>query len=264
MTAASLAGRHDSAGLIQPWVDHPGRAALLTDFDGTLAPIVDRPDEARPLPGVAALLERLADQGVLVAVISGRPVQYLLDHLGAPAGVALTGLYGLEQAVDGRVAALPEAEGWRDAVDAVASEAERDAPDGILVERKGLAVGIHWRTAPHLARWGEEFVAAQAAARGLQAHDGKLSAELRPPVRADKGTVVESLVSGRDAVCFCGDDRGDLPAFAALERLRAGGTTTLAVAAASPEMPAELGAAADLVVDGPDGVVELLRRMAGE
>ncbi|HSS11457.1 MAG TPA: hypothetical protein VLL25_16350, partial [Acidimicrobiales bacterium] len=86
--------------------------------------------------------------------------------------------------------------------------------------------------------------------------------ELRPPVEADKGTVVEELASGLDAVCFIGDDRGDLPAFAALARLAAEGRDTLAIAVNSDEAPTELLAAADVVVDGPSGVLDLLEALA--
>ena len=80
-----------------------------------------------------------------------------------------------------------------------------------------------------------------------------MSWELRPPVPTDKGTVVAGLAAGLRAVCFVGDDTGDLPAFGVLGQLRAGGVDTLAVAVGGPETPPEVLAAADLVVDGPAG-----------
>jgi trehalose 6-phosphate phosphatase len=89
-----------------------------------------------------------------------------------------------------------------------------------------------------------------------------MSVELHPPVAADKGTAIQSLVTGVEAVCFVGDDRGDLPAFDALDRLEARGMDVVRVAVASTEVPGDLIERADLVVDGPSGVLDLLRQLA--
>jgi trehalose 6-phosphate phosphatase len=243
----------------------PGTSGVFVDFDGTLAAIVEAPDQARPRPGAAALLARLAARYARVAVISGRPVTYLAEHLGDAGDTELIGLYGLQRmTVTG---AEPDVEAdaaaWRAVVDTVASEAEAVAPKGLAVERKGLAVTFHFRQAPHLASWAADFASDRAAASGLAAHPGKMSWELRPPVPTDKGTVIAELATGLTAVCFVGDDTGDLPAFAALGRLRTEGIDTLAVAVAGPETPGELLALADLTVDGPAGVLDLLETLAG-
>jgi len=235
---------------------------VLTDFDGTLSPIVDDPDAARPLAGVTDTLSELAGRCRLVAVVSGRPVAYLLDRLAGASGVVLCGLYGLEKVTDGAVDVLPEAERWRSIIDQVASAAEATAPAGVYVERKGLALVLHFRNAPDHAGWVDEWTAQQAAATGLVAHPAKMAVELLPPVQADKGTVVSSLAAGLDAVCFLGDDRGDLPAFDALARLAVAGVQTMAVAVRSPETPPELLERADLVVDGPEGALALLTQLA--
>ena len=109
----------------------------------------------------------------------------------------------------------------------------------------------------------ERFAARQAAERAVVAHPGKMSVELRPPVATDKGTVVAELSAGLRAVCFIGDDVGDLPAFAALARLHSGGgMSTLAVAVAADETPRQLLDAADLVVAGPVGVARLLDELS--
>jgi trehalose 6-phosphate phosphatase len=238
---------------------------VLTDFDGTLAPIVDDPVAARPLPGAVAVLRRLVGRLGLVAVVSGRPVGFLTDHLGDVDGLVLSGLYGLERAVVGGTGptTLPEASGWEGVVAGVVARAEAAAPPGVYVERKGLAVGLHARRAPERSGWIEEFAAAQAAATGLEAHAGKLAVELRPPLRVDKGTVVRDLVPGLTAVAYLGDDLGDLPAFAALAALRAAGVVTRSVAVDGPEAPAAVLATADESVDGPPGVLTLLDRLAG-
>lgn len=231
---------------------------MVTDFDGTLAPIVADPGQAAPLAGSAGRLERLAARYGRVAVVSGRPVHYLLDHLGAVRGVELVGLYGLERARDGKVVALDAAARWRPAVAAAAAAARAAAPPGVRVEDKGLALTLHVRGAEHLAGWLQSFAAEESGRSGLQVHPAKRSLELRPPLDVDKGTVVATLAEGLRALCYAGDDAGDLPAFDRLASLRRTGLATLAVAAASSEAPPDLLAAADLVVDGPDGVAAVL------
>jgi trehalose 6-phosphate phosphatase len=240
-------------------------SGIFLDFDGTLAPIVAVPDEARPWPGVASTLGRLALRYRRVAVISGRPLAYLAEHLAEGAGVVeLVGLYGLERQ-PGRgspVIAGIAARRWQGTVDAVAAAAQAAAPPGLRVEPKGLAVTLHFRQAPELEGWTANFAAGQAAASGLIAHAGKQSWELRPPGPTDKGTVVEELASGLRAVCFVGDDLGDLPAFTALARLRVAGVDTLSVAVGGAETPAEVLAAGEVVVAGPAGVLALLEALA--
>lgn len=233
---------------------------MLLDFDGTLSPIVEDFEAARPFPGTEDRLALLARRYARVVVISGRPVAYLQRHLG-PSGVALVGLYGLERVGPGS-GAVESAEPWRAAIAAAADAAEAAAPDGVVVERKGLAATIHFRAVPEQAPWAATYAAGQAAERGLVVHPGKMSVELRPPVSTDKGTVVDELASGLSAVLFMGDDVGDLPAFGALARLRERGTRTLGVAVVSAETPTELIAAADLSVAGPEGAAEVLDALA--
>lgn len=227
------------------------------------------PDQARPLAGTVSVLARLAARYRRVAVISGRPASYLATQLlPAAGGTELIGLYGLERvrvepsepvpSID----VAPAARRWQAAIDAAAHAAESDAPAGLVVERKGLAVTLHFRTSPARAGWAEQFARQRAAESGLVAHPGKMSWELRPPVPTDKGTVVADLASGLAAVAFIGDDTGDLPAFAELRRLRGRGVATAAVAAGGPETPAGLVEAADLVVAGPAGVLGLLEWLA--
>jgi trehalose 6-phosphate phosphatase len=202
-----------------------------------------------------------------VAVVSGRPVAFLLEHLAEAAGSArLVGLYGLERTTPGGrdVIVDPAASHWQATVDAAAAAADSAAPDGLRVERKGLSVTLHFRRAPHLADWAATFAAEQQATTRLVAQSGKQSWELRPPVPTDKGTVLAELAAGLQAVCFVGDDTGDVPAFTVLGQLRAQGVDTLAVAVGGPETPPEVLAAADVVVAGPAGVLDLLDALAQE
>lgn len=243
----------------------PSRAALVVDFDGTLAPIVDHPDEARALPAALEVLAALVLELALVGVVSGRAVDFLRDRIGIE-GVLLVGQYGLEWLDGDEVRCDARAEPFVDDVEAVAAEAEARWPR-LVVERKGrLAVALHWRTVPDAAPGGGE-VQALADRHGLDVLPGRMVVELRPPVPVDKGAAVESLLvdAGVNAAAFAGDDRGDLSAFDALDRLVADSRLAAAVRVAvrSEEAPPELLARADLVVDGPAGLASLLGTLIG-
>ena len=253
------------ADLLAPFAGNPGGAGIISDFDGTLSQIVLDAPSARPLDGVPEVLVALGRRYRRVGVVSGRPASFLLDRLCVdgrpPDGLSISGLYGLERAEGVEVHVHPAALHWVDAVEAVACAADVEAPSGVWVERKGLAVTLHVRSAPEQAGWAESFARTHAAVSGLAVHPGRMSFELRPPVEVDKGTVVAEMLDGLHVACFLGDDLGDLPAFDALDRFRAAGGTALKVGVRSREAPAELVARADLLVDGPDGALGLLRRL---
>jgi trehalose 6-phosphate phosphatase len=233
---------------------------LLCDYDGTLAPVVEERDRAVPWPGVAELLAPLAQRFAVVGVVSGRPLTYLRANLGPVPGLLLFGLYGLERSAGGVDRA---ALAWKDIIGEAVAEAELRAPAGVEVENKGLSFTLHVRRRPEMASWAVEFAKAIAAEKGLAVQPGRLSVELLPPLPASKGAVVDELSTGLQAICYIGDDRGDLPAFATLRELRSAGKVTLAVGVASPEQPPELAGAVDLMVDGPAGVLGLLESLAG-
>ena len=245
--------------LLAPLRAAPHRSAVLTDFDGTLAPVVDDPSAARGLSGTVEVLHDLTQRYAVVAVVSGRPASFLLDRLGP--GIRLSGLYGLEEVgVDGAVAVADEALPWAGVVAAVAAQAT--AALGPLVEPKGLSLTLHFRAAPDREDEVRSWAATEAARSGLEVRSAKASVELHPPVAADKGTVVAAATAGLEAACFLGDDVGDLPAFAALERLQAAGLHGVRVAVRTAESPPELLDRADLVVEGPEGALDVLRHLA--
>jgi trehalose 6-phosphate phosphatase len=246
--------------LCAPFVADPASAALLFDVDGTLAPIVTDPAAARPLADAVARLERLAATYRVVGAISGRSVAFLADHLPAP--LALSGLYGLESLVDGRLADHPEADRWRPVVASAAARALADGPPSMVVEPKGLSITVHYRTDPSAEDEVLAWAAAIGAELGLEVRPAKMSVELHPPIDADKGTALEALAAGATAVLYAGDDRGDLPAFDALDRLAAQGVHTARVAVGSAEAPPELLARADLVLPDVASVVRLLDALA--
>jgi trehalose 6-phosphate phosphatase len=235
----------------------PARSAVLTDFDGTLSPIVEDFTAAAPLPGVREVLESLAARYGVVGVISGRPVDYLVDHLGTR--LRLAGLYGLESIVDGKRVTAADAASWRPKIDDAVEAAQ--ARFGALVEHKGLSATVHFRTRPELEHDIRSWATATSERTELVLRSAKASVELHPPVAVDKGTVVEALAEGLDAVCFLGDDVGDLPAFVALETLARRGIDTVKVAVRTAEAPVAILERADVVVDGPVGALGLLRSL---
>jgi len=243
---------------------------VFTDFDGTLAEIVPDPATSVPVAGAVDVLHSLAEHLGVVAVVSGRPVAFLLDRLGRTGPgprVSLFGLYGLERASSrtgpgrGDLRAEPGLGVWRAPVAAAAGEAVALAGPGVRVEDKGLSVTLHWRDAPDRAGETAAVAGELAARHGLVVHRGRMSAELVPPVAVDKGSVVTDLARDLEAACFLGDDLGDLAAFGALDELRASGLGALKIAVASEEAPDELLAAADLVLDGPAAALQLLRAL---
>jgi trehalose 6-phosphate phosphatase len=266
--------RPDVVRVLAPLLEHPATTAVMTDFDGTLAPIVTDPAEARPLDGAVDVLARLAQRFAVVAVVSGRSASFLLDRVGSvdeagarPAGTSsihLVGLYGLEWAGgDRQITVQGDAERWRPVLADAAARLRSVAPPGVEVEDKGLAVTVHWRRALGAADWVLTAVEAEAARGGLRSHPGRMSVELRPPTDADKGSAVRALAAGCSAACYLGDDLGDLPAFAALAELAStDGLFTTAIAATDDESAPEVAEAADVVVPGPLGALAVLRWLA--
>ncbi|MFJ6746677.1 trehalose-phosphatase [Streptomyces sp. NPDC091266] len=273
-TPHTAAGRDGLAALLA----HPERTVVALDFDGTLADIVPDPEQARAHPEAAAALGRLAPRLRAAAVITGRPAAVAV-RLGG-----VTGAPGLEQLV---VLGHYGAERWDAATGAVQAPAPHPGVaaaaaelPGVLEEsgvwhgswtdtaietKGGRAVAVHTRRAadPQAAFDGLRApLTALAERHGLIVEPGRLVLELRPP-GMDKGVALTDWVRETDAttVLYAGDDLGDLAAFAAVDRLRSEGRTGLLVCSGSNEV-AELAARADLVVDGPTGVVALLGALA--
>jgi trehalose 6-phosphate phosphatase len=251
----------------------PGHAVIGLDFDGTLAPIVPDPEQARAHPDAVPALATLAPRVASVAVVTGRPAAVAVEH-GGFAGVpglehlVVLGHYGAERwdARTGTVSAPPPHPG----VAAVRAELPgfldtAGAWKGTWIEEKGRAVAVHTRRAadPQAAFEAlREPLTELAGRHGLIVEPGRMVLELRPP-GMDKGVALLAHVreTGAEAVLYAGDDLGDLPAFAAVDKLRAEGIPGLLVCSGSAEV-AELAERADLVVDGPAGVVQLLRALA--
>jgi trehalose 6-phosphate phosphatase len=244
---------------LAPLAAEPERSAICTDFDGTLSPIVAEAEDARPAPGAVEVLDALSRRFALVAVVSGRPVSFLEAVL--PRGVRLSGLYGLEESVDGQRREVAGASAWRDVVEQAAERAEAAGLPGTSIERKGLSLTLHFRTHPEDEPRIRSWAAAEAVAAGLDVREAKRSVELHPPVATDKGTVIESLAAGLGAVCYLADDLGDLPGYDGLDRLAQRGVHTVRIAVQGPETPPQLTDRADVVVEGTAGAVALLEAL---
>lgn len=250
----------------------PEKALVAIDYDGTLAPIVSRPGDAVPAPGAMAALRRIARRVGTLAIITGRPVEAILELTEAERFTDLDrlfvlGQYGLQRwdAQTGQTVSpepLPGVTALRGAL----AQALLDAPAGTSVEDKRHALVVHVRRTadpdaalaaltPALSRLAQEH--------GLEAAPGKRVLELRPPGH-DKGGALRTLVAQRQArsVLVAGDDLGDLSAFEAVDELRAGGIGGITVCSDSPEVPEVLRSRADLVVGGPAGMVTLLEVLA--
>jgi trehalose 6-phosphate phosphatase len=240
----------------------PEHAGVFADFDGTLSDIVKSPSEATPVSGASALMIELAAIYAKVGVISGRPIAFLQPFFGSD--VVISGLYGLEVLDHGRRIDHPLGGAWREVIDDVAAVSRARGPAGMLVEPKGLSLTLHYRGRPRLEpkvrAWAEQW----AARSGLQCRTARMSYELHPPIPADKGTALLQQAEDLESVCFIGDDDGDLPAYDALDKLKVEGVHTWRVAVHSDEEPTDLIERADLIVDGPAGVVDLLRALRPE
>jgi trehalose 6-phosphate phosphatase len=237
----------DADDLLARLAERPAASAVLLDVDGTLAPIVERPQDAAVPDATRAILARLVSRYRLVACLSGRQSADAAHIVGVD-GVRYVGEHGLELA--------PDAERWADRLAAFADETAWPHEAG-----KRLSLAFHFRAArdEEEARCELEQVAERATAAGLRARWGRKVLEIRPPIDADKGTAVQQLLveTNVEGALYAGDDTTDVDAFRGLDGL----SVAVRIGVSSPEAPAALLAAADLVVEGPEGLVAVLERL---
>jgi trehalose 6-phosphate phosphatase len=257
--------------LLAPLRDDPSHSAILTDVDGTIAPIVLDPGDASVPARTRELLRALAERYALVGCLSGRRALDARRVVGLDQ-LAYSGNHGFELLLPGEDEVRPDpsldghegdAPRFVDGLDR--SELERV---GIRTEDKGAIVGLHWRGAENegAAESLAHEIASEAEWQGLVPHRGRKVLEIRPNVAVNKGIAVAALIPARpvDAALYGGDDRTDVDAFTALRTLRDDGQlkATACIAVASEESPAEVSEVADMTVPGPEGFVTVLETLA--
>lgn len=263
--AASVPGRLPAVprDRLRDVASHRREAGILLDFDGTLSDIAPSPEEARPVQDAAVTLDLLSTTFRVVAVVSGRRASDVAELLGAQ--VRYYGLYGLEDQEG------PISEETPASIERLLPEVERAAAyvPGARVEHKGVQLAVHYRGASDpeaAARVLRERLGKVAKAHGLTVLEGKRVLELAAADGPTKGDVVSRLSAEANLryLLYAGDDVADLEAFAAIDRLSSSGVVGMKVAVRSLETPETLLQAADVVVDGPRGLIELLRSLIEE
>lgn len=261
----------DWAAALAPLREAPERTAILTDVDGTLAPIVERAEDAAVPAAAREVLAALGGRYALVGCISGRRAEDARRLVGLDS-LAYAGNHGLELLMPGDAAPRPdpsvagreaEAEAFLASVDA-----QRLAGAGLRQEDKGPIQALHWRGSADeaAAESRAREIAREAGRAGLEPRWGRKVLELRPVGGGGKDGAVASLLADAqlDRAAYAGDDRTDLDAFRRLRELADEGRLSAAVCVGvlSPEGPAELAEECDVTVDGLDGWLEILRWLA--
>jgi trehalose 6-phosphate phosphatase len=272
-TTAMGTGEADGDGLerlLAPLRAEPGRSAILTDIDGTIAPITLKPEDAAVPEHTRELLRSLAERYALVGGISGRRALDARRIVGLDE-LAYSGNHGFELLLPGdeEVRPDPSLDGHEDDAPAFVAELDRSELErvGIRTEDKGAIVGLHWRGAENegAAESLAHEIASESEWQGLVPHRGRKVLEIRPNVPINKGIAVAALLASRpiDAALYAGDDRTDVDAFTALRTLREDGQlhATVCIAVASDESPPEVSREADLTVEGPEGFVRVLEAL---
>jgi len=236
----------DTAKLIARLSEQPEATGVLLDVDGTLAPIVERPEDAAVPEATRVILRDLAGRYAIVACISGRMEEDARRVVGVD-DLVYVGEHGM--GLDRR------ADEWADELDLLVDES------GWEPERKQYSAAFHFRTAPDeaVAVASLRGVERRAVELGLRPRWGRKVLEVLPPVAANKGTTVRALLAGRGLrrALYAGDDATDLEAFRGLDGL----DLAVRVAVVSDEGPSALGQAADVIVGGTPELVELLRHL---
>ena len=231
-----------------------------------LAPIVPTPDMSEVPEELRELLWRLSQMYRVVVGVSGRTTEDALRLVGLEE-VVYYGNHGFEVLRGGEIEIVPEAAPYEEAVKELEMKAREELePLGAFVEEKGITASIHYRnTSSEVGERCKEFAKSEGERLGLRITTGRGVVEARPPIRADKGTATRKVVEEYEPekTLFMGDDTTDLDAFRELEALREEGVLSqiLRIGVKSEEGPPEIVSEADLVVEGTEGVEEVLRSL---
>ena len=240
------------------------RVLLLLDYDGTLTPIVPRPEGANLSPDTRQLLNDLkANPRFVLGVISGRSLADVRERVGVP-DIIYAGNHGLEMAGPGEQFFHPEAMARRDALALICRQLGQELGQypGIIVENKGLTLSVHYRLTPddlvgQVENAFNRVVAAGVDGGVIRITHGKKVFEVRPNVDWDKGRAVARIVarirevqSEATLTTYFGDDLTDEAGFGVVQD--AGG---IGIFVGLPQQPTR----ALYRVDSPAEVAESLR-----
>jgi trehalose 6-phosphate phosphatase len=260
---------------LAPLRANPQSAAILLDIDGTLSPIVEHASDAHVPETTRQQLIGVANRYGLVACVSGRRASEARAMVSIGT-ISYLGSHGVEVLRAGWTEAVLDAgvEDWVRRIHDFGREA--DTADArkrrVRLEDKGAIVAFHWRGArdEEAAKAVVDSIAERAQAAGLRTHWGRKVLEVRPPIKIDKGAGIKRFLDevggGIESALYVGDDATDLDAFRALSDLVEAGQLArcVRVGVRSEEGPSAIPGEADIVVDGPEGVRELLAYLIAE
>jgi len=258
MTSSPLPWNQAADSLLAPLLSAP-RLGLVTDVDGTISPIVSRPEAAQITPRSRELLTALSGKLALVGVISGRAAADVRERVGV-ADMVYIGNHGMERWADGHVRVAPEAQTYRPALEAVIEGIRGHLPPGAQIEDKGATYSIHYRNVVDPTRTEAEvapLLRNLSTQHGVKLFQGRMIFELRPPLEIDKGTAFSALVRDYrlDAAIYLGDDTTDADALRACRQLRATGECyAIGVGVLADETSPAVIESADVVAHGIDEV----------
>lgn len=244
--------------LLQKFIQQQ-RIGVITDMDGTLAPIVPNPSDARPTDHNLELLQKLNKILPLVAVVSGRGAADVRERVGLDE-LVYAGNHGLERWRNGGVAVAPAVQPYLDAIQRARQDVEAIAPPGMWVEDKGATLSIHYRGTDDPQKTARDYrprILALAEDHDLRMFEGRMIFEIRPPLNMHKGTIFKQLIEENelDAAVYLGDDTTDADALRTAARLRENGDCfAIGVGVQSPDTPEVVTSSADVLVAGVSGV----------
>jgi trehalose 6-phosphate phosphatase len=241
---------------------------LISDFDGTLSPIVDQAEAAQLSPRIEVLLKELVTQVSMLAIISGREINDLRKRIHIPE-VKLIGNHGMEKWVDGRRVLADGVEEDQNAIASVAGHLEDRFAEGVWFENKGLSLSLHYRSVKDPQKFKQEQLLEMqklADRNGLRFSEGRMILEFKVNVDVNKGDALNDLAQQDDlnAVIYIGDDITDMAAFEACKVLRKKGIKAYGIGVKSEESDPQVVASADYFLEGLSDVDDLLSWIISE
>jgi trehalose 6-phosphate phosphatase len=248
--------------ILEP-VASAARFGLVTDLDGTLAPVVVNPEEASPTPRNRELLRDLSQLLPLVALLSGRSASDLVERVGLPR-LIYVGNHGLDRWEGGALVAVAGVEEFKPALKTAFTQLERLIEPGFILEDKGASLSAHYRRHADPIGFANRIrpkIQQLTDGLGLNLSEGRMVFEIRPPIEVDKGSALRDLVkqAALESAVFLGDDVTDIAALQMARALRlAGECAAWGIAIQSDEAPLEVAATADFTCSGVADVESFL------